>query len=273
MWTRQLLKQNGKIAFKRNYWTCVGASLIVGLLAGSGGASGASGDTSGELNFQISHIPDIVWFIISAVIIASILFAILVSSVVEVGGCRFYLENREHKTPVSQVFWGFREGRYGNNVWIIFMRNVYIFLWGLLLVIPGIIKGYSYKLVPYILAENPHISQERAFEISKQAMNGRKWDAFVLDWSFIGWEILSAFTFGILNVFYVSPYIHATQAEFYSAVKAEAIQKGITDTIELPGVIQRETVFEDQVVFEEDAVFTEEVVVEEEPVQDFTEDV
>lgn len=248
MWTRQLLKENGKIAFKRNYWSCVWVSLIVGILAGnSGGASGGSDENSGKINFNL---PDGFWLILILILIAAILFSILISSVAEVGGCRYFLENREHKTPVSKVIWGFQEGRFGNIVWTIFMRNVYIFLWGLLFVIPGIIKGYSYKLVPYILAENPDITQERAIEISKHAMNGRKWDAFVLDWSFIGWEILSVCTLGILSFFYVDPYIHATQAEFYCAVKAEAIQKGITDEMELPCVVKREPVFEENVMFE-----------------------
>ena len=253
MWTRQLLKQNGKVAFKRNYWACVWASFVVGLLAGDAGSAASSGDSGENVNFNLD-LPDGFWFIVIAVIIAALLFSILVSSVVEVGGCRYFLENREHKTPVSQIFWGFREGRFGNIVWTIFIRNVYIFLWGLLFVIPGIIKGYSYKLIPYILAENPDISQERAFEISKQAMNGRKWDAFVLDWSFFGWELLNVLTLGILGFFYVNPYFNATQAEFYAAIKAEAIQKGITDIVELPGVVQRETVMEDKVVFEEESV-------------------
>lgn len=270
MWTRQLLKQNGKTAFKRNYWACVWVSLIVGMVAGGGGSSNGSTESEGY-GFAVESFPDGFWFVIIAILIAALLFSILISSVVEVSGCRYFLENREHKTPVSQVIWGFREGRFGNIVWTIFMRNVYIFLWGLLFLIPGIIKGYSYKLVPYILAENPDISKDRAFEISKQAMNGRKWDAFVLDWSFIGWQILNSLTFGILGFFYVNPYVNATQAEFYSAIKAEAIQKGITDTIELPGVVQRETVFAEDVAFEQEAVFAESVVVEEEPTQDFTE--
>ena len=268
MWTRQLLKENGKIAFKRNYWACVWASFLVALLAGgSTGTSNGSDESNGQFNINL---PDGFWIAIILILIAALLFAILVSSVVEVGGCRYFLENREHKTPVSQVFWGFREGRFGNIVWTIFMRNVYIFLWGLLFVIPGIIKGYSYKLVPYILAENPDISQERAIEISKQAMNGRKWDAFVLDWSFIGWQILSVITSGILNIFYVGPYVNATQAEFYCAIKAEAIQRGITDLNELPCVVQRENVFTEDADFEQNTTYTESVEFEEKTEQDFT---
>ena len=67
-------------------------------------------------------------------------------------------------------------------------------------------------------------------------MRGHKWEAFVLELSFLGWDILSLFTCGILNVFWVMPYKHATYAEFYTALKAEAFEKGIVNTIELPGV-------------------------------------
>ena len=235
MWTRQLLKENAKVAFKRNYWACVWASVIVGLLAGNGGTSGVSGNNDEGLNIHVD-LPDSFWFIVIAVVIAGLLFVILVSSVVEVGGCRYFLENREHKTPVSQVFWGFREGRFGNIVWNIFMRNVYIFLWGLLLVIPGIIKGYSYKLVPYILAENPDVEQERAFKISKQAMNGRKWDAFVLDLSFIGWHLLNTVTFGIVGIFYVNPYIYATKCEAYYFFKQELFDNNVIQVDIVEGV-------------------------------------
>lgn len=68
-------------------------------------------------------------------------------------------------------------------------------------------------MIPYILAENPEISRERAFEISKQMMDGQKGDAFVLDLSFIGWNILSVITLGIVGILYVNPYQSATWAE------------------------------------------------------------
>ena len=76
-----------------------------------------------------------------------------------------------------------------------FLKGLFQGLWSLLFVIPGIIKSYEYRMIPYILSENPNISRKRAFEISKQMMKGNKWDTFVLDLSFIGWQILS----GIYN--------------------------------------------------------------------------
>ena len=100
-----------------------------------------------------------------------------------------------------------------------FFRDLYTFLWGLLFVIPGIIKGYSYRMVPYILTEHPDMEPEEAIRLSQQMMNGNKWAAFVLDLSFIGWELLSAATFGLLGIFYVNPYKYATDTELYIALK------------------------------------------------------
>ena len=96
---------------------------------------------------------------------------------------------------------GFLNGAYLRNVATIFCRDLYTALWTLCLVIPGIVKSYEYKMIPYILAENPRISRKRAFEISKNMMDGEKWNAFVLDLSFIGWNLLSTITFGIVRSF------------------------------------------------------------------------
>ena len=97
--------------------------------------------------------------------------------------------------------------------------------------------NYAYMMVPYIIAENSSLDKNRVFKISRKMMRGHKWEAFVLGLSFIGWMILGALTGGIVNFLYVNPYMHATYAEFYSAVKAEALQKGIATAEELPGVV------------------------------------
>ena len=104
---------------------------------------------------------------------------------------------------------------YKNVVKIIFLRNIKIFLWSLLLVIPGIVKAYEYRMISYLLAENPNLSEEEAFRLSKQMMDGQKAEAFVLDMSFLGWELLSSLTWGILGIFYVQPYICLTDAALY----------------------------------------------------------
>lgn len=244
MWTRQLLKENGRTAFNRNRWLCVAASAIAMLLGGSTGTVSFNfefGQNIEELEQVLTNMPTEIFYIFGMTMliggIIGICVAILVSNIVMVGCNRFFLENREHRTDVGKVFWGFQGGRYGTNVWMMFWRTVYVFAWSLLLVIPGIIKSYQYFVVPYILAENPEIDKKRLFELSKKMMKGHKWELFVLQLSFLGWHILGACTFGILSIVHVNPYMNATYAEFYSALKAEATQNGIVLPGELPGVV------------------------------------
>ena len=87
-------------------------------------------------------------------------------------------------------------------------------LWDLT-IIGGIIKHYEYSMIPYILAENPKISQKNAFFLSKQLTKGNKWKLFLLDCSFLGWELFSLFTLGILDILYVRPYKMNCKASLY----------------------------------------------------------
>ena len=102
---------------------------------------------------------------------------------------------------------------------IMFLRGLFTALWSLLFIIPGIVKSYEYMMIPYLLAEHPEMTRQEAFAESKRMMDGNKWNAFVLDLSFIGWTLLGICTVGILLVFYVEPYIYLTHAELYHALK------------------------------------------------------
>ncbi len=108
---------------------------------------------------------------------------------------------------------------YKNIVKIMFFRNLFTFLWSMLFVIPGIIKAYEYRMIPFILAENPDIKMEDAFALSKRMMDNEKLNAFVLDLSFMGWMILGAFSCGIFHIFYVNPYYQLANAELYLVLK------------------------------------------------------
>lgn len=263
MWTRALLKQNAKTAFKRNYWSCVAVCALVLLLTGTFfTGTGFSGRTSAEqqdMNYDpatmqaemeamttmLLELWNQYWMIIICALLVASLIAIGVSivfyNVLQIGLNRYFLENREHKTSVGQLFYGFTNGRYGSNVWVMFLRTFYICAWSLVFYIPGIIKSYSYMLVPYILAENPNLDSKRVIELSRKMMYGHKWEAFVLQLSFIGWMIASMLTpMGILSILYVNPYMQATYAEFYSAVKAKARMNGILQADELPTMLVKE---------------------------------
>lgn len=239
MWTREQLKSNAKICFKRNYWPCVAVVVILAVVNGI--KSGVGSRFSVNINQGIEYSYDLGYshysylspgamFALSGItiilIIICIVFDIFVSNVFEVGGCSFFIKNRSQRAEIGDILDGFKSGHYGNVVFTMFLKGLYIELWSLLLIVPGIIKGYEYLMVPYILAENPAMDQKEAFAISKRMMDGQKWDTFVLDLSFIGWELLSGLTCGILSVFYVSPYRRATYAELYLYNKIKAYNEG-----------------------------------------------
>ena len=96
----------------------------------------------------------------------------------------------------------------------------------LLFIIPGIVKSYEYMMIPYLLAEHPEMTRQEAFAESKQMMDGNKWDAFVLDLSFIGWFILEKISFGLAGLFFVRPYYETVFAELYEANKQKAYREG-----------------------------------------------
>jgi hypothetical protein len=149
--------------------------------------------------------------------VISCLLRLLVFNPLEIGCRGFFTVNSDAPAELSEIKTGFNP--FGRNIGAMFLRDLFIVLWSLLFVVPGIIKAYSYRMVPYILAEDPEISGRDAITLSRQMMDGQKWNTFVLDLSFIGWDLLSAVTGGLLGLFYVNPYKHATGAELYQVLR------------------------------------------------------
>ena len=166
--------------------------------------------------FAIFGITFIIIFIL--IMTAVILIDVFICNPVEVGCKRYFLRNLNEKAQVGNIGYAF-DNNYKNITKTMFFRDLYTVLWTLLLIIPGIVKSYEYQMIPYLLAENPQMTKEQAFAESKRMMTGQKWRAFVLDLSFIGWNILSALTLGILGIFYVQPYMDATHAALYEALR------------------------------------------------------
>lgn len=154
----------------------------------------------------------LVVFVIAMVI--SFVIQAFVLNPLDVGTKRFFVNSLADAAPVKDVIYAY-ENNYMNVVKTLFFRDLYITLWSFLFIIPGVIKKYEYRMMPYLLAENPSLSKEEAFALSKKMMDGQKWDAFVLDLSFIGWDFLSGLTAGILGIFYVNPYKNMTCAALY----------------------------------------------------------
>lgn len=239
-WTRAELKSRAKGCLRIYYWPAFAVSLILAVVTGgwTSGSSAGGGTGEGYIggSFELS-LPELLGILM--VLVSMLLIIIAVAAVVQifignplqVGGWRFFMESRarQESAGIGRVFWAFSGEKYGNVVKIMFLRDVKTLLWSLLLVVPGIIKGYEYRMIPLILSENPDMDSREAFALSREMMNGNKWAAFVLDLSFLGWEILAViagailgflmpFFFGIvvmIPVLFLFPYINATEAELY----------------------------------------------------------
>lgn len=240
-WTRAQLKANGKQVFQRNYWACVAVAFIANLIGGSFGGFNFNfnatfngndfnyswNQTFGDYPSEVMHMGSVIMSAAVVIgVIAGILIAVFVGTVLEMGAKRFFILNRTEHVGVTTIFDGFKSGHYGNIVLTLFLRNLYISLWTCLFIVPGIIKAYEYMMVPYILAENPGMDRKQIFEISKRMMMGEKMETFLLELSFIGWYLLAAITCGLVGVFFVQPYVEATITELYSYNKIKAYNEG-----------------------------------------------
>ena len=157
--------------------------------------------------------------LVLAVILAVAFHAFIVNPLA-VGVKRFYLLSGTQKTPVTEILFAFRRECYMNVVKTMFLVNLYVLLWALLFFIPGIVKSYEYCMIPYLLAEDPTLDSKEAFRLSHEMTNGDKCAIFVLELSFIGWTMLAIFSIG-MGVFFLNPYIEATFAELFLALKAK----------------------------------------------------
>ncbi len=175
-----------------------------------------------ETVITAAAIATVVVLIITIVFVVALIIVIPVSvfliNPLEVGTNRFFVQNLKLDANLREICFAF-DHNYLNCVKILFFRDLYVFLWSLLFIIPGIIKAYEYRMVPYILGDNPNIDREEAFALSNMLMQGNKGKAFVLDLSFLGWYILNGLTLGILGIFYVNPYVKQTNAALYLKLK------------------------------------------------------
>ena len=155
-------------------------------------------------------------FIILIALVMAVAFFIL-GGVIEVGYSRFNLDlvDRQKEPEMGTLFGCFTHWK--TMAMARLLQVLYVLLWSLLLIIPGIIAGYSYAMTSYILAEHPELTAGEAIAQSEAMMSGNRWRLFCLQFSFIGWEILSTLTLGIGNL-WLRPYRQAATAAFYREV-------------------------------------------------------
>lgn len=270
MWTRSRIKQEAKNSLKRfGYWMPLLITFISGIITGGLSNSTTTGSSvtveytqeyhgdltpagfaafidefMGEIGMALDNFFSNPLMAMTTAFLIVLTFCVglviafgwgaFVAGPIIVGKDRYFMEHRAFDSKFERLFWSFKSGRYMNIVKIMFWKDIKIFLWSLLFVIPGIIKAYEYSMIPYILAENPNISSERAFELSKKMTAGEKWKIFVLELSFIGWRILGVLCCCVGQIFLV-PYYEATFAELYQVMREKAHGLSFSDYSELPG--------------------------------------
>jgi integral membrane protein len=133
-----------------------------------------------------------------------------------------YLDHiRGEKVGLGNLFQGYSKEWFSKSLLTLLLMYVYILLWTLLLIIPGIIKALSYAMTPYVLKDNPNMKSNEAIEESMRLMSGHKAELFLLSLSFIGWALLSLLTLGI-GFLWLIPYMQTACAYFYEDLKKEA---------------------------------------------------
>ena len=171
--------------------------------------------------FVISLVLYLVGIAMSFIPLVGSIASLLITPALTLGMINIYLNLTNGVKPeVAGLF------SYVKKFWPAFktyiLMVVYIFLWMLLLYIPGIIKGIAYSQTMYIMAENPDMGANEAITRSREMMDGHKMEYFLLNLSFIGWIILGIFTFGILYI-WLMPYMQATMTNYYKYLKGEIV--------------------------------------------------
>lgn len=259
MWDRKELKAKGKAAYNANKIACIVAALILMIAGGIGSGSTASpsvtvknqlnnneqvvesynnsvsGDdaVSVEVNGQdldgiknnvpVAILSTAIMFLILIGVTVGLMVLALVLNPLHVGARKFFIQNASNpETKVDGMNVGFGFGKnYRDIVFSMLGTQMITLLWTLLLIVPGIYKAYCWRLVPFIIADDPEITGKEARAKSNAMMNGSKWASFVLDLSFIGWKLVGALTFGILNIVFTNPYEAATDTELYLELKSQ----------------------------------------------------
>ena len=247
MWTRSLLKKNAWENLKNYYWPALGVSVVASFLGANSGGGGGGGGSSMSRMFEdssesggdvdpatVAGIVIVFLFVFILALAFAMAMRFFLGNVALCGRCKYFVTARNGDEAVGHLFDNFKNGNYMKTVKAMFFWYGEIWLWYLLFIVPGVIKAYEYALVPYLIAENPDMDSKRAKEISKQTMDGEKWNFAILQFSFIGWYLLG-YLACCIGVIFVTPYQLATEAEFYMCMRAKMLSLGYTTEEELTG--------------------------------------
>ena len=211
------LRLKARESLKGNYWPAVGVAFVAaifGALMVNGGSF--SMDIKERATDLFGDLPTFVktYLTIAAGGAGVLTFVhFILGGVVQLGYAQYLLKQQDKEiNSVKDLFSQF--DRFAQGFLQLFLRSLYTFLWTLLLIIPGIIKSFSYAMTPFIMAENPDLTAKEAIKISMEKMDGHKGELFWLGLTFFGWSLLAALTGGIGYIF-LNPYMNAAYAAFY----------------------------------------------------------
>ena len=223
---RKMLKSRAKEVLKKHYIKLLGFTFVTVVLGLSFVGFTAKTDaytyatnyyfTVFGLSFKMNP-TGFMMTLVGCYLIVSVIFAIAVNPALNYGLLNAYKHASNDELDNYNLFKGFKSN-YKNIVVVNFMKSLYVALWTLVFIVPGIIKSYQWRYTHQILEEHPDWDYKKVLEASENMTNGHKMDLFVLDLSFIGWYflfgLLSVLTLGFAN-YLLMPYVQQTDAEAY----------------------------------------------------------
>ena len=207
-------REKARDALSGNWGKAVAVGLVASLLTGGFVAAGNGASESGG---YLSFADHSAFITLTTVAVVMSLISIVLGGAVNMGWCQFHtnLVKDTEDAQFNDLFTHF--DRLGRGFVMNLVVSLFIILWSLLFIIPGIIATYSYAMVPYLMAEFPELKTMDAIRESKRLMQGNKWRLFCLQMSFFGWALLCVFTLGIGNL-WLTPYMRTAEAAFYMHV-------------------------------------------------------
>ena len=211
------LRLKARDSLKGNYWYAVVVAFVAAIF-GALMINGGSIDLNIKEEFPgfFNDLPKFIrlYLIVAASTAGAINFvAFILGGVVQLGYAQYLLKQQDREVnSVKDLFSQF--DRFSQGFLQAFLRGLYTFLWALLFLIPGIVKGFGYAMTPFLMAEDPNLTAKDAIKLSQEKMMGHKGELFCLSLSFIGWDLLAVLTGGIGHIF-LNPYVNAAYAAFY----------------------------------------------------------
>lgn len=214
-------RTNARAALKGNWGVAVLVCFLASLISGAGASINVDFSSNEPVRFSLPEGAELILeeylgvavsviFMVAAVMMV---VGLILGGVMQLGKAQYFLNLMDRReAQVGDLFGGFP--RFGPAMIMYLLTNAAIIIGTLFLIVPGILATYGFALAPYILQEDPECTALEALERSWNMMRGHKWELFCLEFSFIGWAILAAFTLGVGGLF-LNPYTEASKASFY----------------------------------------------------------